>query len=75
MDLQMNLLEEHEISSLGSIKPNETKTLTGQFLTNLDLGEYFIEVDVLLGNQSLRKERLVFKIVKEAPVVADTTIR
>lgn len=73
MDLQMNLLEEHEISSLGSVKPNETKTLTGQFLTNLDLGEYFIEVDVLLGDQSLRKEKLVFKIVKEAPAVADST--
>lgn len=72
MDLQMNVLEEHEISSLGSVKANETKTLTGQFLTNLDLGEYFIEVDVLLGDQSLRKERLVFKILKEAPVIDST---
>lgn len=73
MDLQMNVLEEQEISSLGSVKPNETKTLTGQFITKLDLGEYFIEVDVLLGDQSLRKEKLVFKIVKEAPAVADST--
>jgi len=72
MDLQMNVLEEQEISSLGSVKPNETKTLTGQFITKLDLGEYFIEVDVLLGDQSLRKERLVFKILKESPAM-DTT--
>jgi len=72
MDLQMNVLEEHEISNLGTISPNEVKTLTGQFITELDLGEYFIEVDVLLGDQSLRKERLVFKIIKMPPVVNTT---
>lgn len=72
MDLQMNVLEEHEISNLGTIVANEVKTLTGQFITDLDLGEYFIEVDVLLGDQSLRKERLVFKITEVPPVVDST---
>jgi len=72
MDLQMNVLEEHDISSLGTIVANEVKTLTGQFITELDLGEYFIEVDVLLGEQSLRKERLVFKIIETPPIIDST---
>jgi hypothetical protein len=62
MDLQMNILEEHEVTNLGSIKPNETTTLTGEFDTNLPSGEYFIEIDIQLDGESLRKERLVFNI-------------
>ena len=62
MDLQMNVLEEHEVTNLGSIKPNETTTLTGEFDTNLPTGEYFIEIDIQLDGESLRKERLVFNI-------------
>jgi hypothetical protein len=48
MDLQMNVLEEHEITEFGSIKPNETTKLTGEFDTNLPSGEYFIEIDIQL---------------------------
>lgn len=62
MDLQMNVLEEHEIANFGFIKPNETATLIAKFDTNLPSGEYFIEVDVQLDAESLRKERLVFNI-------------
>lgn len=72
MDLQQILIEEHDISSLGTIEANETKTLTGQFLSDLAVGEYFLEVDVQLDNQSLRKERLVLSI-KEVKPVATTT--
>jgi len=72
MDLQQTVIEEHDISNLGTIEANETKTLTGQFLSNLAVGEYFLEVDVLLDNQSLRKERLVLSIKDVKPVAATT---
>lgn len=62
MNLQMEVLEEHEISDFGSIKPNATSVLTAEFETNLPTGEYFIEVTVLLDGKELRTERLVFQI-------------
>jgi hypothetical protein len=62
MDLQMKVLETHEIANFGFVKPNETATLIAEFETNLPTGEYFIEVDVQLDGVSLRKERLVFQI-------------
>jgi hypothetical protein len=62
MDLQMNVLEVHEIANFGFIRPNETTTLLARFETNLPTGEYFVEVDVQLDGVSLRKERLVFQI-------------
>lgn len=73
MDLQQNLIEEHDISNLGQVKANETKTISGQFLSNLEVGEYFLEVEVFLDTQSLRKERLVLSVLEEKPVVATTT--
>ena len=72
MDLQQNLIEEHDISNLGVVKSNETKTITGQFLSNLEIGEYFLEVEVFLDSQSLRKERLVLSVTEDKPVVATT---
>lgn len=62
MDLNMNVLEEHDIYNFGFIKPNTTDTLVGEFDTNLPTGEYFIEVSVLLDSEVLRKDRLVFVI-------------
>jgi len=62
MNLNMEVLEEHEISNLEAIKPNETKTIIAQFKTNVPTGEYFLEVIVLLDGQELRKERVVFTI-------------
>jgi hypothetical protein len=62
MNLNMELLEEHEIVNFGFIKPNQTSTLTAEFDTNLPTGEYFIEVQVLLDAKELRKDRLVFLI-------------
>jgi len=72
MDLQQNLIEEHDISNLGQVKANETKTISGQFLSNLEVGEYFLEVEVFLDSQSLRKERLVLSVTEDKPVVATT---
>ena len=60
MNLNMEVLEEHEITNLEVIKPNETKTITAQFKTNVPTGEYFLEVTALLDGQELRKERVVF---------------
>jgi len=62
MDLQMNVLEQHDIANFGFIKPNEKDTLYAQFETNLPTGEYFIEVHVLLDGEELREDRLVFQI-------------
>jgi hypothetical protein len=62
MDLNMNVLEEHEIADFGTIKPNQTSQLTAEFDTNLPSGEYFIEVTALLDGVELRTERLVFLI-------------
>ncbi|MDX9738933.1 MAG: SH3 domain-containing protein [Candidatus Dojkabacteria bacterium] len=67
MNLNMELLEEHEIVNFGFIKPNQTSTLTGEFDTNLPSGEYFIEVQVLLDAIELRKDRLVF-LINNIPV-------
>lgn len=63
MNLNMEVLEEHEITNLEVIKPNETKTITAEFKTNVPTGEYFLEVIVLLDGQELRKERVVFTIM------------
>jgi hypothetical protein len=62
MDLLMEDLETHEIQNFGSIEPNETKDLTGEFKTNLETGEYFILVKVFLDEELLRQDRLVFNI-------------
>ncbi|HHX99328.1 TPA: SH3 domain-containing protein [Candidatus Dojkabacteria bacterium] len=72
MDSNNNVLEEHELSNLGVVKEDEQKVLSGQFITDLDLGEYYIEIEVFLNAKSLRKDLLVFKIMEEAPVVAKT---
>jgi hypothetical protein len=71
MNLNMELLEEHEIVNFGFIKPNQTSNLTAEFDTNLPTGEYFIEVQVLLDGKELRKERLVF-LINNIPVDDDS---
>ncbi|HQA87955.1 MAG TPA: SH3 domain-containing protein [Candidatus Dojkabacteria bacterium] len=71
MNLNMEMLEEHEISNLEAIKPNETKTIIAQFKTNVPTGEYFLEVTALLDGQELRKERVVFTI-KNVPTQQPT---
>lgn len=73
MDFEKNVLEEHELSNLGIVKEDEQKVLSGQFATNLDLGEYYIEVEVFLNANSLRKETLVFKILEKIPVAVGKT--
>lgn len=65
MDFQKNILEEHELSNLGVVKEDEQRILSGQFVSQLELGEYFIEVEVFLNANSLRKETLVFKVTEE----------
>lgn len=62
MNLTMEVLEEKEIANFGFIKPNESSTLTAEFLSTLPIGEYFMQVSVILDNQEIRKERLVIKI-------------
>ena len=62
MSLQMEVLEEHEVEKFGTIYPNETSKLTAKFKTDLPPGEYFVEVEVLLDEEVLRKEKLVFRI-------------
>ena len=71
MNLNMEVLEEHEITNLEAIKPNETKTIIAQFKTNVPTGEYFLDVTALLDGQELRKERVVFTI-KNVPTEKPT---
>lgn len=61
-NLQMEDLEEHDASGFGSVKANETKTLTAMFNSALPEGEYFVEASVLVNKDVIRKERLVFRI-------------
>lgn len=74
MDFQKNVLEEHELSNLGVVKEDEERILSGQFISKLELGEYFIEVEVFLNATSLRKETLVFKVTEEKKPVAAGTV-
>ena len=62
MNLNKELLEEHEITDFGSIDANQTTTLTAELLTGLPVGEYFIEVAVFLNGEELREELMVFYI-------------
>ena len=62
MNLLMETLEEHEITDIGTVKPNETSTLVAQFKSQLPTGEYFVEVGVFLDGKELRRERLVINI-------------
>lgn len=62
MDLNMNVLEEHEIENFGTIGPNETATLIAELETNLPTGEYFLGVKVYLDDTLLREDRVVFNI-------------
>jgi hypothetical protein len=70
MDLNMNILEEHDLSDFGVIEAGKTSTLTAQLPTSLPVGEYFVEVQVLLDGEELRTERVVFNI-REAEVEED----
>lgn len=65
MDLNMNVLEEHELSDFGVIEAGRQGTLTAELPTNLPVGEYFVEVQVFLDEEELRTERLVFNIREE----------
>lgn len=67
MNLLMEVLEVHEIEDFGTIKPNEKTTLVAQFVSNLPVGEYFVNVQVLLDGNILREERLVLNIVTPPP--------
>lgn len=71
LNLVMEKLEEHDIFNFGFIKPNKKETLTGKFSHNLPVGEYFMEVKVLLDEKELRRERLVFRVTDEVipPIV------
>lgn len=74
MDLQGNMLEEHDVANLQGIESGITKEVTGQFETELGIGEYFVDVEAFLGEDSLRSERLVLEITEKKPIVqADTT--
>lgn len=64
-NLLMEDLEELTDSDIGSIKPNETTTLYGEFKSALPIGEYFADAYVYLGKDVIRKERVVFRIVDE----------
>ena len=62
MNLLKEVVEEHEITNIGSIKPNETQTLIARFKSELPSGEYFVEVSVYLDGKELRRETLVINI-------------
>lgn len=63
MDLLMNELETLEDLEINSIEPNDTDVVYAEFYSTLPEGEYFVEAEVLLDENVLRKERLVFRIV------------
>lgn len=62
MNLNMEVLEEHEVSDFGFIDASQTETLIAEIPTELPVGEYFINVEVFLDDEPLRQERLVFNI-------------
>jgi hypothetical protein len=64
MNLNMEVLEEHEISDFGFINANQTESLIAEILTELPPGEYFVEVQVFMDEEELRKELMVFNITE-----------
>lgn len=72
--LQDELLEEHDVANLQAIKSGETSDVTGNFRTELEKGEYFMDVQAFLGEDLKYEKRLILNIVdKKAPVQAGTT--
>ncbi len=72
-DLLMNELETLEDLDLSTIEPNETDTIYAEFYSTLPEGEYFVEAEVLLEDNVLRKERLVFRIVGAREGIEEST--
>lgn len=74
MDLNEEMLEQHDLANLQTIESGVTKEVTGQFTTELEIGEYYVDVEAFLGEESLRKERMVLTITAKKPVAqADST--
>jgi len=71
LNLQMEELEEHELTDFGSIEPNKTSTLTADITSDLPIGEYFVEIQVLLDGEVLREERLVVNILDPVQQVSE----
>lgn len=73
MDLEKKLLEEHDIANLPIIKSGVTEEISGQFVTKLEKGEYYVEVEALLDGESLRKDEMVLNIVEKKAVGQSAT--
>lgn len=74
MNLQEELLEEHDVTNLQTIESGVTKKVTGNFKTSLEKGEYYMVVEAFLGEESLREETLVLNMVaKKALIQTGTT--
>jgi len=65
MDLEENILEEHEVANLPVVESGVTKEITGQFNTELGVGEYYAKVEVFLEGDLLREEKVVLRIREE----------
>ena len=72
-NLQENVLEEHTIDDFEMIESGITKEIRSTFKTELKEGEYFVNAEAFLGEESLRTETLALNIVKKAPVKTATT--
>jgi hypothetical protein len=62
LNLLQEPLQELEATDIEQVLPNETKEIFVDFEADLDKGEYFGEVEVYLGEELLRKDRVVFQV-------------
>lgn len=70
INLLQEKLEELEARDLPAVNPNETQPITAEFDSQLGTGEYFALIDVMSGDQIVRRERLVFRVIdREGSVV------
>lgn len=65
LNLLQEPLQELETSDLAQVPPNETLEIYAEFEATLDKGEYFGEAEVYLGDEVIRKERLVFRVMED----------
>ena len=73
MDLQQNVIESLETTDIEIIPAFQTNDIYAEFPTELALGEYFADAKVYFGEDLLREERLVFRIIEKVIVPESTT--
>jgi hypothetical protein len=68
LNLTMDVVEEKELSNFGTIKPNQTSTLTAEFASKLPEGQYYLEATVLADGEEIRTEKLAVKITNPTAI-------